>query len=130
MWGLGYRLWGLGLVRVSVLFTWLLVFRCGHGGAVSCAGWGDVSCAGWSPLARWDGMKVRLLTEQQTTNDDIVVVRRLVATSLSATWHLQTPPTVSFRCDVALFVLAVVVVGVGDGCEWRPLAMVTVVVVK
>ena len=66
-----------------------------------------------------------------TTNDDIdVVVRRLVATSLSATWHLQTLPSVSFRCDVAPFMLAVVVVGVGDGCEWRPLAMVTVVVVK
>ena len=75
----------------------------------------------------WDGG----ITHQTTsTNDDIVVVRRLVAMSLLATWHLQTPPSVSFRCDVARFVLAVVVVGVGDGCEWRPLAMVTVVVVK
>ena len=74
----------------------------------------------------WDGG----VTHQTTANDDIVVVRRLVAMSLSATWHLQTPPSVSFRCDVVLFGLAVVVVGVGDGCEWRPLAMVTVVVVK
>ena len=31
---------------------------------------------------------------------------------------------------MARFVLAVVVVGVGDGCVWWPLAMVTVVVVK
>ena len=46
--------------------------------------------------------------------DDIIVVRRLVATSLSVTWHLQTPPSVSFCCDVVLFMLAVVVVGMGD----------------
>ena len=71
------------------------------------------------------------VTHQTTTmNDDIVIVRRLVATSLSATWHLKTAPSVSFHCDVVLFVLAVVVVGMGDGCKWRPLAMVTVVVVK
>ena len=37
-------------------------------------------------------------------------------------------PSVSFRCHMALFVLAVVVVG--DGCKWQLLAMVTVVVVK
>ena len=74
----------------------------------------------------WDGV-----THQTTTmNNDIVVVCCLVATSLRATWHLQTPPTASFRCDVALFGLAVVVVGVGNGCEWWPLVMVTVVVVK
>ena len=64
------------------------------------------------------------------TNDDIVVVRRLVARSPSATWHLQTPLFVSFSCDVALVVLVVAVVGVGDGCEWRPLVRVTVVVMK
>ena len=28
----------------------------------------------------------------ETTNDDIVVVRRLVATSPTATWHLRIPP--------------------------------------
>ena len=74
----------------------------------------------------WDGVT----HQTTTTNDDIVIVRRLVATSLSATWHLQTLLSVSFHCDVAPFMLAVMVVGVGDGCEWRPLAMVTVVVVK
>ena len=63
-------------------------------------------------------------------NNDNVVVRRLVATLLSVMWHLQMPPFVSFCCDVALFVLAVVVVGVGDRCEWQPLPMVMVVVVK
>ena len=57
---------------------------CGRGGDVSCPGWGDVSCAGWSPLARWDGV-----THQTTTmNEDIIIVRRLVATLLSAMWHL------------------------------------------
>ena len=75
----------------------------------------------------WDGG----VTHQTTmVNDDIVVICHLVAMSLSATWHLKTPPSVSFRCDVARFVLAVVVVGVGDGCMWWPLAMVTVVVMK
>ena len=41
------------------------------------------------------------------TNDDIVVVHRLVATSLSVTWHLETPPGVDvastpFVGDVSL----------------------------
>ena len=45
-------------------------------------------------------------------------------------WHLQTPPSILFCCDVVLFVLAVVVVGVGDRCEWWLLVMVMVVVVK
>ena len=63
--------------------------------------------------------------------NDIVVVHRLVATLLSAMWHLQTPapPFFPFRCDVALVVLSVVVVGVGDRCRWRPLVTVTMVVV-
>ena len=40
-------------------------------------------------------------------------------------------PSFSFRCDVARVMLAVaVVVDVGDGCEWRPLLMGTVVMVK
>ena len=53
---------------------WFVV--CGRGGDVSCAGWGDISCAGWSPLARWDGMKVGLLTKQQqrTTTSSLFVV--------------------------------------------------------
>ena len=76
----------------------------------------------------WDEGEV---THQTTTmNDDIVIICRLVATSLSVTWHLQTAPSISFRCDMALFILAVVVVRVGDRCEWWPLAMVMVVVVK
>ena len=70
----------------------------------------------------WDEGEVTHQTT--TTNDNIVVVHCLVATSLSATWHLQTPS------DVVLFVLSVVVLGVGNGCEWQPLVMVTVVVVK
>ena len=64
------------------------------------------------------------------TNDDIVVVHRLVARLPSAIWHLQTPLSVSFSCDGALVVLVVAVVGVGDGCEWRPLVRVTVVLLK
>ena len=42
---------------------WFVI--CGCSGDVLCAGWGDVSRAGWSPLARWDGIKVALLTKQQ-----------------------------------------------------------------
>ena len=39
-----------------------------------------------------------------------------------------SPPFFPFRCDMAAVVLSVVVVGVGDGCRWRPLATVTMVV--
>ena len=47
-----------------------------------------------------------------TTNDDIVVVIRcLVATSLSATWHLHPPPSFPFHCDVALVICC-------GGCFW------------
>ena len=75
----------------------------------------------------WDGG----ITHQTTTmNDDIVIICRLVAMLLLATWHLQTPPSISFHCDMARFILAVVVVGMGDRCVWWPLAMVMVVVVK
>ena len=64
-------------------------------------------------------------------NDDIVIVRRLVATLLSAMWHLlQTPPSTLFSCDMALVMLVVVVMGMGDRCEWRPLVMATVVVTR
>ena len=40
-----------------------------------------------------------------------------------------SPPFVPFCCDVAVVVLSVVVVGVGDRYRWRPLATVTMVVV-
>ena len=40
------------------------------------------------------------------------------------------PPSVSFSCDVALVMLVVVVIGVGDRCEWWPLVMVMVVAMK
>ena len=71
------------------------------------------------------------VTHQTTTmNNDIIIVRCLVAMLLSAMWHLQMPTSVSFCCDVVLFILAVLVVGMGDGCKWWPLAMATVVVVK
>ena len=65
-----------------------------------------------------------------TTNDGIIVVHHLVATLLLAMWHLQMPPSVSFFCNMVLFMCAMVVVGVGDRCKWWPLAMVMVVVVK
>ena len=83
------------------------------GGGVRSRGWvvracwfvvhgrgGDVSCAGWSSLARLDGM-MGVLTMNDgmntTTNDDIVIVHRLVATSHSVMWHLhlQPPPSTS-----------------------------------
>ena len=41
-------------------------------------------------------------------------------------WHLQMTPSFSFHCDVALAMLAVLVVGMGIGCEWWPLVMVNV----
>ena len=57
-------------------------------------------------------------------NDNIVIIRRLVVTSLSVMWHLQTYLSVSLGCDVVLVMLLMVVMGMGDGCEWRPLVMV------
>ena len=43
-----------------------------------------------SALARLEGTRVGVLTiDDSITNDDIVVIHHLVATSLSATWHLQ-----------------------------------------
>ena len=54
----------------------------GHGG--------DVSSVVWSSLTRLEGMRVGVLTiDDSIRNNDIVVVRRLVAMSLLATWHLQ-----------------------------------------
>ena len=89
---------------------------------VFCGHSGDMSSAVWSPLARLDGKRVGVLT--------INVVHCLVAMSLLVMWHLQMPPPFSFCCDVALVMLAVVIVGMGNTYEWRPLVMVMVVVVK
>ena len=54
-------------------------------------------------------------------NDDIIVVRRLVATSLSVTWHLH-PPHPSPSVVMWRWLFAVVVVFgvwmVGDGRRW------------
>ena len=63
-------------------------------------------------------------------NDDDVIICRLVSTSLLVTWHLQTPLSFSFLCDMVLAMLSVLVVSMGDGCEWQPLVMVMVVVMK
>ena len=49
-------------------------------------------------------------------NDDDVIICCLVSTSLMVTWHLQMPLSFSFLCDVVLAMLAVLVVGMGDGC--------------
>ena len=62
------------------------------------------------------------------SNGNIVIDCCLVATLLSAMWHLQTPPSFSFCCDVVLVMLVVGVVGMVNGCKWRPLVMVVVVV--
>ena len=109
-----------GVVRAC----WFVVR--GRGGDVSCAGVVIVSKIGWN-----DGVLTMNDSMNTTMNDNIVIICRLVATSPSTTWHLhlQLPPSFSFRCDVALLMLAVVV-DVGDGCEWRPLLMGRVVMVK
>ena len=93
---------------------------------MSCAGVVIISKIGWN-----DGVHTMNDSMNTTTNGHIVIVRHLVATSCSATWHLhlQPPPSFSFHCDMALVMLAVVV-DVGDGCEWRPLLMGRVVMVK
>ena len=64
-------------------------------------------------------------------NNNIIIVCHLVAMLRLATWHLQLPPSSCLFCyDVALVILVVVVVGMGDRCKWRPFVMVMVVVVK
>ena len=50
--------------------------------------------------------------------------------SLLVMWHLQMPPPFLFCCDVALVMLAVVIVGMGNRCKWWPLVIMMVVVVK
>ena len=64
------------------------------------------------------------------SNDDDVIIHCLVATLLSVTWDLKMALSFLFCCDVALAMLAVLIVDVGDRCEWWPLVMVMVVVVK
>ena len=69
----------------------------------------DVAPANRHWLARADGKKLlsSMETYRTTTNDDDVVVRRLVATSLSATWHPQpaphpSPSVVTWRWSILL----------------------------
>ena len=110
-----------------------IVVCCGDVGVVVCRGdvvvvwslWFVVvtwqTCGGIALLASCFGTKEGVLTvirSTETTNDDIVVVRCLVATSPTATWHLPSRllwlalvRLVTCRCHV---VLAVVVVH--DGC--------------
>ena len=85
---------------------WFVV--CGHSD--------DMSSAVWSPLARLDGKRVGVLTINNSINN-INVVHCFIAMSLLAMWHLQMPPPFSFCCDVALVMLAVVIVGMGNRCE-------------
>ena len=71
-----------------------------------------MSSAVWSALARFEGTRVGVLTiDNSITNNDIVIICRLVATSLSATWHLHPPPSFPFCCDMALVVCC-------GGCFW------------
>ena len=91
------------------------VVVCGHIGAVVCV----VLCVVWSSLARTDGTEITdTYLQTTTTNDEIVVVCHLVATSLSVTWQLEAPiplvGLVTWCCNIVV----AEVVGVGDGCEW------------
>ena len=63
-------------------------------------------------------------------NNNINVIHCLVAISLLVMWYLQMSPPFLFCCDVVLVMLAVVIVGMGNRCEWQPLVMVMVVMVK
>jgi hypothetical protein len=124
---LGCRLWAVGLVRVRCTFV---------GGGLLIVGGLFVGCRLWA-LARSGTDADRVLTfmimKTRTTNDNIVVVRRWFPrrSRLRGTWNPHAfvasmwpalVHLVTWRCDV---VLAVVVVGVGDGCGWRPLVTVT-----
>ena len=65
-----------------------LVVICGHVGAMVCV----VLCVIWSLLAGMNGTNIDgTYLETTTTNDEIIVIHHLVATSLSVTWHLETP---------------------------------------
>ena len=98
---------------------------------------GDVSSVVWSSLTRLEGTRVGVLTiaDSIRNNDERRHSRRssfgchVALSDVAPANPPSAPPSFPFRCDVALVVLAVVVVGVGDGCTWRPLATVTMVVV-
>ena len=95
---------GACLCRWVVHDCWFVV--CGHSG--------DMSSAVWSPLARLDGKRVGLTINNSM---NINVIYCLVAMSLLVMWHLQMPPPFLFCCDVALVMLAVVTVGMGNRCK-------------
>ena len=118
---------GLLIVGGGACLCGLVVHGCWF---VVCGNSGDISSAVWSPLARLDGKRVGVLTINNSMNNNINVVHCLVAMSLLVMWHLKIPPPFSFCCDVVLAMLAVVIVGMGNRCEWWPLVMVMVVVVK
>ena len=113
---------GTGLLIVgggACLCGWV-VYGCWF---VICGHSGDMLSAVWSPLARLNGKRVGVLTINNSMNNNINVIHRLVAMLLSVMWHLQMPPPFSFCCDVTLVMLAVVIVGMGNRCEWWPLVM-------
>ena len=72
--------WGCRLEAVGLLHVFVV-----HGRS------GDVSSAVWSALARLEGMRVGVLTiDNSITNDEQQHRRRSsFAMSLSATWHLH-----------------------------------------
>ena len=65
-----------------------------------------------------------VITSPETTNNNIVIVCHLVATSPTATWHL--PSCVmwmlvhleTWHCHVVIAVMVV-----GDGCAWQRLVV-------
>ena len=78
-----------------------LVVVCGHVGPMVCVVLYDI----WLLLARTDRMNIDgTYLETTTMNDEIIVIHHLVATSLSVTWHLETPillvGLVMWRCHV------------------------------
>ena len=67
------------------------------------------------------GGVLTVITSPETTNDDIVIVRRLVATSPTATWHPPSQsmwPLVHLETWCCHVILAVVVVGDRRAWPW------------
>ncbi|KIJ91125.1 hypothetical protein K443DRAFT_14663 [Laccaria amethystina LaAM-08-1] len=92
-------------------------------GVVVCGRGGAVSCVVWSPLAR-SGTKVdEVLTfiDNVNENDALGDVAAGTPHALVASMRLALVHLVTWCCHV---VLAVVVMGVGDGCEWQRLVTV------
>ena len=107
---------------VYVLHGWGWMFG-GMGARLSFVGtlvpWCVMSCVVWSSLARMDGTEITdTYLQTTTTNDESIILCRLVATSLSVTWKLEAPipliGLVTWRCKV----LVAEVAGMGDRCEW------------